>query len=104
MSETILTGVVIDESGALSLEEFACACGAQVQWVQELVEEGVIRPEGRLPAEWRFRSAELLRVRRVQRLQRDLGANLDAAFVILDLLDELDRLRSRLRRAGIDAA
>jgi chaperone modulatory protein CbpM len=36
------------------------------------------------------------------RLQRDFEATLPSVAVMLDLLDEIDRLRARLRRAGLE--
>ena len=99
--DEILTGVVVDETG-LTLAEFACACGADATWVLELVAEEVLHPAGGGPEGWCFGGRELTRARRFQRLQRDLGANLDAAAVIVELLDEIDRLKGRLRRAGLE--
>lgn len=97
----ILTGVVVDETGTLTLAEFACACGAESTWVIELVAEEILHPAGGDPEGWRFGSQEVIRARRFQRLQRDLEASLGAAAVIVDLLDEIDRLKGRLRREGI---
>jgi chaperone modulatory protein CbpM len=51
---------------------------------------------------WRFGGAELSRVRRIRRLQRDFDANLASVAVMLDLLDEIERLRTMLRRAGLE--
>ncbi len=100
--DEILTGVVVDETGTLTLAEFAGACGTDATWVLELVDEEVLLPVGGGSEGWRFGSRELTRARRFQRLQRDLGANLEAAAVIIELLDEIDRLKGRLRRAGIE--
>ena len=52
---------------------------------------------------WRFGGEELARVRRICRLQRDFEANLQSVAVMLELIDEIDRLRSQLQRAGIAA-
>jgi chaperone modulatory protein CbpM len=41
-------------------------------------------------------------VRRIRRLQRDFEANLQSVAVMLDLLDEIDRLHRMLGRAGLD--
>lgn len=100
--DEILTGVVVEETGSLTLAEFACACGTDATWVLELVAEEVLHPAGGDPEGWRFGGQELIRGRRFQRLQRDLGVDLDAVAVILELLDEIDRLKGRLRRAGIE--
>ena len=100
--QEILTGIVIGDEGALSIEELARACQAESQWVCELVAAGVLVPDGYEASVWRFRAADLRCALRITRLQRDFGASLDAAAVMLDLLDEVERLRTRLRRAGLD--
>jgi chaperone modulatory protein CbpM len=65
-----------------------------------LVEEGLIKPVVEEPA-WRFGGEELARVRRIRRLQRDFEANLQSVAVMLDLIDEIERLRAHLQRSGI---
>jgi len=100
--QEILRGTVIGDEGALSTEELARACRAEAQWVCELVAGGVLAPYGHGVSAWRFRAADLRCALRIARLQRDFGASLDAAAVMLDLLDEIERLRTRLRRAGLD--
>lgn len=98
---TIVAGVCLGEDGWLELEEFARACGADAQFVRLLVDEGLLVPPVATPA-WRFSGDELARVRRIRRLQRDFEANLASVAVMLDLLDEVERLRTQLRRAGLD--
>ena len=63
-----------------------------------LVEQGIVDPRGQTPARWRFRVSQLRRVRRAQRLQRDLGVNAPGIALVLELLDEVECLRARLRR------
>jgi chaperone modulatory protein CbpM len=96
-------GVCLAEDPALELETFAAACDADVAFVRLLVEEGLVRPAVTQPA-WRFGGEELARVRRIRRLQRDFEANLESVAVMLDLIDEIERLRAALHRAGIDDA
>ncbi|MCS6291511.1 MAG: MerR family transcriptional regulator [Nitrospira sp.] len=95
-------GSVIGDEGVLSIEELAKACRAEAQWVIELVAVGVLEPQGTETSRWRFRAADLTCARRVARLQRDFDASLDAAAVMLDLLDQIEQLRARLKRAGLD--
>ena len=98
----LLTGSVIGDEGVLSIEELARACRAEAKWIIELVAMGVLEPHGTDISRWRFRAADLACARRVARLQRDFEASLDAAAVMLDLLDQIERLRARLQRAGLD--
>jgi chaperone modulatory protein CbpM len=89
---------LVEEDMELSLADLCRACQLPAERVFELVDEGVIEPVGREPARWRFRAVSVRRVRCVQRLERDLGVNVAGAALVLDLLDELERLRGRLRR------
>jgi chaperone modulatory protein CbpM len=95
-TQTILTGIVVDEDAEFTLIELSQACGRSTEWIIELVEEGVIEPGGTDQADWRFRGTCLRRVQIAQRLESDLGVNLPGAALALELLDEVDRLRRRL--------
>ena len=99
---SVAIGVCITDDHALDLEAFAAACGAEVDFVRLLVDEGLLQPAGVRPA-WRLGGEELARVRRIRRLQRDFEANLQSVAVMLDLIDEVERLRAALHREGLDA-
>lgn len=94
----LLSGEVVEEEMDLSLADLCRACRLPAERVFELVEEGVIEPVGRNPRQWRFRGVSMRRVRCVQRLEQDLGINIAGAALALDLLEEIERLRARLRR------
>jgi chaperone modulatory protein CbpM len=93
-------GEWLGQEAWLALDDFARACGVDRGFIVTLVDEELVRPALAAP-EWRFGGAELARVRRVRRLQRDFDANLQSVAVMLDLLDEIDRLRGVLDRAGL---
>lgn len=93
-----LSGDILEEDIELTLGELCRTCRLTAEQVMELVEHGVIEPCGRRPAQWRFRGVSVRRVRRAQRLERDLGVNPAGAALALDLLDEIERLRLRLHR------
>ena len=101
-TSSIAIGVCLTDEHALELEAFAAACGTEVEFVRLLVDEGLVQPVVEQPA-WRFGGEELARVRRIRRLQRDFEANLQSVAVMLDLLDEVERLRRALARAGLAA-
>jgi chaperone modulatory protein CbpM len=94
---------VID-SAPLTLRELARAVGAEDQWVLRLVEVEILHVDApeQPPERWHFRSADLQRALAARRLERDFGANLDTAALILDLQAELRRLRAVLWAHGID--
>ncbi len=66
--------------------------------VVQLVDEGLVEPVGREPAEWRFSGRSVRRVVVAERLSRDLRLNAAGAALVLDLLDEVKQLRQRLIR------
>jgi chaperone modulatory protein CbpM len=97
---SIAVGICVADDQALDLETFAVACGTDVDTVRQLVHEGLVHPVADRPA-WQFGGESIARVRRIRRLQRDFDANLQCVGVMLDLLTEIERLRSRLHRAGL---
>ena len=94
----LLSGKVLEEEVELSLADLCRACQLPAERVFHLVEEGVIEPMGHDPQRWRFQGISVRRVRCAQRLEQDLGVNVAGAALALDLLEELERLRARLRR------
>lgn len=98
---TLLNGDILEEQEALSLGELCRVCRVPAEVVIEMVEHGLVDPLGRDPARWRFSGVSVQRIRCAQRLRRDLGVNLAGAALAVDLLDELERLRSRLRRLDL---
>lgn len=90
-------GVVLERSGPFSLEELCSSCGLPREWIIELVEHGILEPEGQHPEGWRFSGTEVGRSRRAMRLQRDLKLNTEALSLALELLDEVRYLRRRVR-------
>ena len=91
------------ESEPLSLRELARAVGAEDQWVVQLVEVEILHVDAPAepPERWRFRSADLQRALAARRLERDFGANLDTAALILALQSELRHMRAMLAAHGI---
>ena len=68
--------------------------------VLQLVEHGVIEPQGSAPQSWVFGGSSLQRTRVALRLLRDLELNLPGAALAVDLLDEIARLRRDLQAAA----
>jgi chaperone modulatory protein CbpM len=93
-----LEGELLDEQRAVRLAELTRVCGVSVEQVCSMVAEGMLQPRGAQPEQWVFRGIEVIRVRRAVRLQRDLELNLPGAALALDLIDEVERLRCRVRR------
>ncbi len=92
----ILTGMIVEEEVALTLEEISHACTVEHELIIEMVEVGVLEPVGNEQAHWRFSGISLSRVRAALRLQRDLEINPAGLALVLDLLEEINSLRKRV--------
>lgn len=94
--KTVLVGTILEEEVVLSLGDLCRASRLSAERVIELAEEGVVEPIGRTPESWQFRGVSLRRIRCAERLKDDLGVNTAGIALVLDLLEELGELRTRL--------
>jgi chaperone modulatory protein CbpM len=94
---TVLSGVPLEED-ALSVEEIARACAVSPDWIIERVQAGLIDISAST-GEMRFASAQLVRARRLATTERRFECNPEAAALIADLIEEIERLRRELRAA-----
>jgi chaperone modulatory protein CbpM len=103
MGPAILTAVVIDDDAALTLEELAQACAVEPDWVVARVRTGILLDDSGEgdSAAWRFTSADLVRARRLCQIERAFDANDDVAALVVDLSEEIRRLRGKLSAAGV---
>jgi chaperone modulatory protein CbpM len=92
-----LSGIILEEQTELTLADVCRACAVHAEYIIELVEEGVLVPVGREPVSWRFTGVHMRRTKVSLRLQRDLGINLAGVALALQLLDEVEALRARIR-------
>lgn len=95
---TYVQGQIVDEGVEFTLVELSQASGASEDELKLWVSEGLFEPTGTQPQEWRFSGTALRRVRTATRLARDLQINPPGIALALDLLDEIDALRARVKR------
>ncbi|MGA7594437.1 MAG: chaperone modulator CbpM [Gallionella sp.] len=88
---------ILEEQTGLTLDDLCIACAVRDEQIIALVDVGVLEPQGREPARWRFGGASLHRARMALRLQRDLDIDVAGAALALQLLEEIDMLKARLR-------
>ena len=101
----VIDTVIVEEEIVFSLDELSQACGAERAYLLLLVEEGVLQPVGGgSPEEWHFKGPALQRARSALRLGRDLELGPAGTALVLDLLEQIETLRARLRRAGLERA
>jgi chaperone modulatory protein CbpM len=92
---TYLTGTVLDEDLEYGLLDICRLCNITAEAVCDMIDEGLIDPRGREPMQWRFTAVQIRRIQVTIRLQRDLRINLPGCALVLDLLEELDKLQRR---------
>ena len=92
-----ISGVVLDETTRFTLVELCQLGKTSAEYVIEMVEEGVLDPEGPSIPNWRFDAIALKRLQTALRLQQDLRVNLPGTALVLDLLEEMEELRQMLR-------
>lgn len=80
----------------LTFEEVCEICRIDATVMNELIENEIIHPYGQSRKEWKFALAELPRVKRALRLQRDLEMNFTAVAVLMDVLDQMDEMRAHM--------
>lgn len=89
---------LLDETVTYNLKGLCSACQIRDELVFDMINEGIITPLGNSPENWVFSASSIKNVQVTMRLQQDLGINLPGAALALNLLEELDDLRSRLPR------
>ena len=94
-------GVLLDDTG-LTLEELARACAVAPEWVVQRVRTGILLDGASADSGWRFTSVDLVRARRLRDIEITFDANDELAALVVDLSDEVRRLKARLHAAGVD--
>ena len=96
-------GAVPLEDVGLDLDELARACGVEREWVERHVQAGVLGDESAVEMTGvRFHSGDLVRALRLLRVEREFDADEYLAGLVVDMGEEIRRLRSRLRVLGYE--
>lgn len=94
----IVHGEILEEEVKLTLAQLSRRSSLSAESILEMMEYGVIEPYQVSRDKWLFKGDSVSRLRCAQRLKRDLGVNTAGAALALDLLQEIDSMRRRLRR------
>ena len=86
------------ERERVTLDGLAARTKLHPALIERFVEYGLIEPAERAGAHMLFDVDCVTRVSKIERLRRHLGANLASVGVILDLLDQVDRLQQEIER------
>lgn len=100
MRTELMTGVLLDDA-ALTVDELAHACAVEPDWVLQRVRTGVLLDGRQQPTGWRFTSVDLVRARQLREIESAFDADQDLAALVVDLSEEVRRLKARLYAAGL---
>jgi chaperone modulatory protein CbpM len=104
MTQTHITwieGSIVEHDVHMTIVELAQATQTPEDLIMAWVSEGVLSPAGGSPQDWRFSGDSLKRAKTAARLMHDLELNLPGVALALNLLEELDQLRSQLHLANV---
>ena len=101
LAVALLNEQIVEEEVHLTLMDLCHACHTSEDHVIAWVYEGVLKPIGETPKNWRFTGSSMRRARLAASLKYDLEINLPGIALALDLLDEIHILQARLKRVNI---
>jgi chaperone modulatory protein CbpM len=107
MAQTHITwieGSIVEHDVHMTMVELAQATHTPEDLIMAWVSEGVLSPAGASPEDWRFSGNSLQRAKTAARLMHDLELNLPGVALALNLLEELDQLRSQLHLANTSSS
>jgi chaperone modulatory protein CbpM len=97
----VVDAIIVEDEVSFTFTQLCQASSSNAAQLRELVNEGILRPQGLGPQDWVFDGTALFTSRTALRLGSELQLGSEAAALVLDLLAEIETLRSRLRRAGL---
>lgn len=92
--QQLLVGQIVEEELTLTLDDLSGVCAVERERIVELVELGLLEPQGR--AGQRMGGDALRRARTALRLQRDLGINAAGAALVVELLERIEALEAQV--------
>jgi len=94
--QEIITGVLINDGQTLSFVEVCQSCHLSEKFLIDLLEHGLL---GDVSGDYKhvtFEPAMLARIRSAYRLHHDLEMDLQGVLMVLDLLDEMEKMHNEL--------
>lgn len=81
----------------IDMKEFCQVVDVPVAYVIEIVEHGIVEPQGHKPDDWLFDTYSLSIAKRAAKLHHDLAMEWDGVALALNLLEELEQVRAENR-------
>ncbi|WP_133128369.1 chaperone modulator CbpM [Legionella nagasakiensis] len=95
MSEKkVITGLVMDKNVSISYVEVCQKYNLSEELLTEMMEHGLFETKNLKKTQFDYLT--LNKIQSAQRLQHDLGINMPGVVLVLELLEELERVRQEL--------
>ena len=96
-SNTLPMAEIIGQELEADLDQVCRLCGLDSAELVDWLREGVVDAQKPAGDHWRFNARQVRRVYVARRLKRDLELDTHALPVVLDLIEEVQTLRRRVR-------
>ena len=96
-SQQLPVAEIIAQDLNADMDQVCRLCGLESNELLDWVREGIADPQTQSGSGWQFSAREVRRVYVARRLKRDLDLDTRALPLVLDLIEELQVLRRRVR-------
>ncbi|WP_124948858.1 chaperone modulator CbpM [Sulfuriferula thiophila] len=96
-----MTTIIIGDI-KLNLADLAHSCSVSQEWIVERVQAGLLCTLPMNADKASYSSAELTRARRLLNIERSFDANPELAALVVDMMEEIERLRGQVSRIDND--
>ena len=93
-----LSITLISEENTLTFDELCRAIHAEQDLMIQLIDYHIIQPKGKSQQEWLFDHIALKRARLARNFYYDLEVNLAGIGLLIDLMEQIERLKQSLRK------
>jgi len=93
-----MSGEILSDERKLALEDICETCGLPESKIITYIEEGVVEVQGGDVELWRFSELSVVRIQKAVRLEKDLRLNPAGAALALELMSQIEELKTELNR------
>ena len=91
-------GQVLDDRTEITIVQLCQRCAVESELVHRMVAEGILEPSRQEGSTMYFPLSSTKRTQVVLRLRSDLGVNMAGAALALELLEQINQLKSQLQQ------
>lgn len=96
MAKNMIVVTHVEENPEVTLEEVCELFHIPVEFVYEIIEQGVVEPVEPDAELLRFDETHLKRIKTIAHLHHDLDINVAGGALIVEMMEEMEAMRARL--------